>query len=100
MTAASAAVIIPQLPAVVPISFLGSKWQSSGFSITPSFTPSIASHSATAAAVAACSLQAGTGSAVHHGRAPDRLHHQLGPVDRRSARDDAVIIFRIALRFH
>src|SRR6476660_114612 len=61
ITAASASVNVPQSPAVVPTSALGSYVQRWGSSSTPSLTPSMASHDATAAAVAAASLHDATG---------------------------------------
>src|SRR5262245_9716381 len=57
---ASACVNAPHCPADVPTSVFGSKVQLFGLSRTPSFTPSMPSHAATAAAVAAVSLHCGT----------------------------------------
>ena len=56
MISASASVKAPQSPAEVPTSALGSYVHRFGSSITPSFTPSMPSQPATAAAVAAASF--------------------------------------------
>src|SRR5215813_7346714 len=60
ITSTSACVNAPHCPADVPTSVFGSKVQLFGLSRTPSFTPSMASHAETAAAVAAASLHCGT----------------------------------------
>src|SRR5216110_1477919 len=56
MMAASASVNVPHSPADVPMSAFGSYVQRFGSSMTPSFTPSMASHAVMAAVVAAASL--------------------------------------------
>jgi hypothetical protein len=64
MMSASTCVITPHSPACVPMRPFGSNVQRRGSSITPSLTPSLPSHAAIAAEVAAASLHDATGFAL------------------------------------